>query len=70
MIIVTGATGKLGRHVVEGLLKKAPADQLAIAVRSRRKRQILRRGVSRCDVPITISPRQSRPHSQMRKRCC
>lgn len=37
MIIVTGATGKLGRHIVEGLLKKAPANQLAIAVRSPEK---------------------------------
>ncbi|RKH45171.1 SDR family oxidoreductase [Corallococcus sicarius] len=33
MIVVTGATGKLGRFVVEGLLKKVPADQVAVAVR-------------------------------------
>ncbi|MCC6999722.1 MAG: SDR family oxidoreductase [Deltaproteobacteria bacterium] len=34
MILVTGATGKLGRHVVAGLLEKVPASELAIAVRS------------------------------------
>lgn len=37
MIIVTGATGKLGRHVIESLLKKVPASQIAIAVRSPEK---------------------------------
>lgn len=33
MIIVTGATGKLGRHVIEGLLAKVPASQVIAAVR-------------------------------------
>ncbi|MDC0710445.1 SDR family oxidoreductase [Stigmatella sp. ncwal1] len=37
MILVTGATGKLGRLVVEGLLKQIPAQQLAIAVRNPEK---------------------------------
>lgn len=37
MIVVTGVTGKLGRHVVEGLLKKVPASQVAVAVRDPRK---------------------------------
>ncbi|MFJ8044535.1 SDR family oxidoreductase [Kitasatospora sp. NPDC096147] len=34
MIVVTGATGQLGRLVVEGLLAKVPASELAVAVRS------------------------------------
>ncbi|NOK16365.1 SDR family oxidoreductase [Corallococcus carmarthensis] len=34
MIIVTGATGRLGRFVIEGLLKKVPANQVAVAVRN------------------------------------
>lgn len=34
MILVTGATGKLGRHVMEGLLRKVPAAELAVAVRN------------------------------------
>jgi NAD(P)H dehydrogenase (quinone) len=34
MIVVTGATGKLGRLVVGGLLQKIPAGQIAVAVRS------------------------------------
>lgn len=33
MFIVTGATGKLGRHVIEGLLAKVPASQVVAAVR-------------------------------------
>lgn len=37
MIVVTGATGKLGRHVVEGLLKKVPAGRIAVAVRDPKK---------------------------------
>ncbi|SET79692.1 SDR family oxidoreductase [Stigmatella erecta] len=34
MILVTAATGHLGRLAVEGLLKKVPAQQLAVAVRN------------------------------------
>jgi NAD(P)H dehydrogenase (quinone) len=33
MIVVTGATGKLGRLVMEDLLQKVPAGELAVAVR-------------------------------------
>jgi len=34
MIVVTGANGKLGRHVMEGLLKQLPAQQIVAAVRN------------------------------------
>jgi NAD(P)H dehydrogenase (quinone) len=34
MIVVTAATGQLGRLVVEGLLKKVPATELTVAVRN------------------------------------
>ncbi len=34
MIVVTAATGKLGRHVVEELLKKVPPRELAVVVRT------------------------------------
>ena len=37
MIVVTGATGQLGRLVVEGLLERVPADQVAVVVRSPEK---------------------------------
>nr|WP_199044531.1 SDR family oxidoreductase [Glycomyces salinus] len=37
MIVVTGATGHLGQHVVEGLLEKVPADQVAVVVRNAEK---------------------------------
>jgi NAD(P)H dehydrogenase (quinone) len=37
MIVVTGATGKLGRHVVDSLLKKVPTKEIAVAVRSPEK---------------------------------
>ncbi|MBA4866422.1 SDR family oxidoreductase [Streptomyces sp. PSKA54] len=36
-IIVTGATGHLGRFVIEGLLEKVPADQITAVVRSEEK---------------------------------
>ncbi|MFD9123674.1 NAD(P)H-binding protein [Kitasatospora sp. NPDC059571] len=37
MIVVTGATGRLGRLVVEGLLAEVPAAGLAVVVRSPEK---------------------------------
>ena len=42
MIVVTGATGKLGRLVVEGLLKKVAAEKIVAAVRSPEKATELR----------------------------
>ncbi|MEU0250622.1 SDR family oxidoreductase [Streptomyces sp. NPDC006235] len=36
-IIVTGATGNLGRHVVEQLLEKVPAEQITAVVRNAEK---------------------------------
>ncbi|WP_171112503.1 MULTISPECIES: SDR family oxidoreductase [unclassified Streptomyces] len=36
-IVVTGATGHLGRHVVEQLLEKVPADQITAVVRNAEK---------------------------------
>jgi NAD(P)H dehydrogenase (quinone) len=41
MIIVTGATGKLGRRIVEHLLERVPADRLGVSVRDPRKAQDL-----------------------------
>jgi NAD(P)H dehydrogenase (quinone) len=34
MFVITGATGKLGRLVTEGLLRRVPANDIAVAVRS------------------------------------
>lgn len=34
MIVVTGATGKLGSAIVEQLLQRVPADQVGVSVRS------------------------------------
>ncbi|WBB58546.1 SDR family oxidoreductase [Streptomyces sp. WMMC500] len=39
MIIVTGATGQLGRQTVERLLTRVPADQVGISVRDPQKAQ-------------------------------
>jgi NAD(P)H dehydrogenase (quinone) len=36
-IVVTGATGNLGRFVIEGLLEKVPGDQITAVVRDREK---------------------------------
>lgn len=41
MIAITGATGQLGRLVIEALLKKVPAAQIVAAVRSPEKAQDL-----------------------------
>lgn len=37
MIVITGATGQLGKHVVAQLLEKLPAHQIAVAVRQPEK---------------------------------
>ncbi|WP_399885515.1 NAD(P)H-binding protein [Streptomyces sp. BBFR51] len=37
MIIVTGATGKLGRQIVEHLLTRVPADRIGVSVRDPEK---------------------------------
>ena len=39
MIVVTGATGQLGRQIVEGLLKKIPGAQIGVSVRDPEKAQ-------------------------------
>ncbi|MCZ9339935.1 NAD(P)H-binding protein, partial [Streptomyces sp. TRM76130] len=36
-IVVTGATGRLGRHVVAQLLEKVPAEQVTAVVRDRER---------------------------------
>lgn len=36
-IVVTGATGNLGRFVINGLLEQVPADQITAVVRSKEK---------------------------------
>lgn len=37
MIVITGATGKLGRSIVESLLTRMPADQIGVSVRNASK---------------------------------
>lgn len=41
MIVITGATGQLGRLVISALLKKIPANQVVAAVRNTEKAQDL-----------------------------
>ena len=46
MIVVTGATGKLGRLVIDGLLKKVPAREIIAVVRNPEKaKDLAARGV-------------------------
>ena len=58
-IVVTGATGKLGSLVVEGLLREVPADQVAAVVRDAAKAAPLAAGVelriADYDAPDTFS---------------
>lgn len=37
MIAITGATGQLGQHVIENLLKTTPASHLVAIVRNPKK---------------------------------
>ncbi|WP_413757597.1 SDR family oxidoreductase [Streptomyces sp. MMBL 11-3] len=58
-IVVTGATGHLGKHVVEGLLEKVPADQVTAVVRDEAKAADLaargvRIAVADYDAPETL----------------
>ena len=49
MIVVTGATGQLGRQVVEGLSKKLPGARIGVSVRSPEQAEDLRqRGIRVC----------------------
>lgn len=61
MIAITGATGQLGRLVIETLLKTVPAGQIVAAVRSPAKaRDLAERGVivreADYDRPDTLAP--------------
>lgn len=61
MIIVTGATGHLGRHVIDGLLERVPAERIVAAVRSPQKAaDLAERGVevrrADYDEPDTLGP--------------
>lgn len=42
MIAITGATGQLGQHVIEELLKTVPASQIVAIVRNPAKAEALR----------------------------
>lgn len=61
MIIVTGATGHLGRHVINGLLERVPAERIVAVVRNPQKAaDLAERGVEvrRADYnePATLGP--------------
>ena len=46
MIVITGATGKLGSRIVDHLLQRVPADQIGVSVRDTDRAAVLRtRGV-------------------------
>ncbi|WP_348526750.1 SDR family oxidoreductase [Mesorhizobium sp.] len=70
MYAVTGATGQLGRLVIEALLKTIPADRIVAAVRDPAKASDLtERGVS-CARLTTAGPTRSvRPWPASRN-CC
>lgn len=53
MIAITGATGQLGQHVIEELLKTVPASQIVAIVRNPAKAEALRQQGSLCVRRIT-----------------
>jgi len=49
MIVVTGATGQLGRQIVEGLSKKLPSAQIGVSVRNpEQAEEFKQRGIRVC----------------------
>ena len=58
MILITGATGKLGMAVIQNLLQRTPIDQVAALVRDESKAAGLKgKGVKLCvgnydDIPL------------------
>lgn len=56
MIVVTGATGQLGRQIVEGLAGRLPFAEIGISVRDPEKAQDLeRKGIRVCKADFTGS---------------
>ena len=55
MIVITGATGQLGRLVIKALLKKVPASNIVAAVRNVEKAKDSPHWACKCARPITPS---------------
>ncbi len=70
MIIVTGATGKLGRRTVEHLLERLPAERIGVSVRDPRKAQDLADRGIRVRQGDSTTPPPSRTPSTAPSRCC
>ena len=56
MIVVTGATGKLGRAIVEALLDRVPADRIGASARDPSKIADLARRGAACACAGPTSP--------------
>ena len=70
MILVTGATGKLGRLAIEELLEKVPASQVIAAVRNPEKAaDLAARGVQVRKADYS-QPETLGPAFRERRRCC
>jgi thioester reductase-like protein len=70
MIVVTGATGKLGCLVVEGLLTKVPASEIVAAVRNPEKASDpLPRAERKCIKPSANNGNSLKGHSPCVLQC-
>ena len=70
MIVVTAASGQLGRLVIASLLKTTPAANIVAAVRDPSKVADLPRWACKCAVPtMPIRPRWIAPCKALAK-CC
>jgi uncharacterized protein YbjT (DUF2867 family) len=70
MIAITGATGQLGRLVIDALLQKVPANQIVAAVRHPEKAADLAAKALWCVMQIMINLPACLPHFRAWKNCC
>ena len=70
MIVITGATGQLGRLVIASLRSKVPAAQIVAAVRAPERAADLAALGVQVRKADTTSPRRSTPPCKARPSCC
>jgi NAD(P)H dehydrogenase (quinone) len=70
MIVITGATGNLGQHVIASLLQSVPASNIVAAVRNPAKAaDLAAKGVQVRQADYNDGASSTRPSRARRKSC-